>query len=81
MSAENIEMLTFVSFKFCFLGFVHRHNELFFSYPWSFVHKFTSSEKIRIRADEERTPTHYLIIINKAGFVYAEVYAFKVTSL
>ena len=31
MSAENTETLTFVSLKFCFLGFVHRHNELFYS--------------------------------------------------
>ena len=43
MSAENNETLTFVSLKLCFLDFVHRHNELFFSYLWSFVHKFTSS--------------------------------------
>ena len=43
MSAENTETLTFVSLKLCFLGFVHRHNELFFSYLWSFVHKFKSS--------------------------------------
>ena len=43
MSAENTKMLTFVSLKLCFLGFVHCHNELFFSYLWSFVHKFTSS--------------------------------------
>ena len=42
MSAENYETLTFVSLKLCFLDFVHRHNELFFSYLWSFVHKFTS---------------------------------------
>ena len=42
MSAENTETLTFVSLKLCFLDFVHRHNELFFSYLWSFVHKFTS---------------------------------------
>ena len=48
MSAENIETLTFVSLKFCFLGFVHRHNKLFFSYLWSFDYKFISSEKIRI---------------------------------
>ena len=32
MSAENNETLTLVSLKLCFLGFVHRHNELFFSY-------------------------------------------------
>ena len=31
MSAENSKTLTFVSLKFCFLGFVHCHNELFFS--------------------------------------------------
>ena len=43
MSAENTETLTFVSLELCFLGFVYRHNELFFSYLWSFVHKFTSS--------------------------------------
>ena len=43
MSAENTETLTFVSLKLCFLGFVHHHNKLFFSYLWSFVHKFTSS--------------------------------------
>ena len=42
MSAENIETLTFVSLKLCFLGFVHCHNELSFSYLCSFVHKFTS---------------------------------------
>ena len=30
MSAENTEPLPFVSLKLCFLGFVHRHNELFF---------------------------------------------------
>ena len=68
-------MLTFVSLKLCLLGFVHRHNELFFSYMLSLVHKFISSEEIRIRADEERTPTHCLIT------VHAEVYEFKVTSL
>ena len=43
MSAENTETLTFVSLKLCFLGLVHHHDELFFSYLWSFVHKFTSS--------------------------------------
>ena len=43
MSAENTETLTFVSLKLCFLGSVHHHNELFFSYLQSFVHKFTSS--------------------------------------
>ena len=42
-SAESTETLTFVSLKLCFLGFVNRHNELFFSYLWSFVHEFTSS--------------------------------------
>ena len=34
MSAENTETLTSVSLKLCFLGFVHHHNELFFSYPF-----------------------------------------------
>ena len=81
MSAENIERLTFICLKFCFLGFVHRHNELFFSYLWSFIRKFISSEEIRIQADEERTPTHCLfltrVIISKVWLVYA----FKVTSL
>ena len=62
MSAENTETLTFVSLKLCFLGFVHRHNELFFSYMWSFMRKFIISDEIRIRADERRTPTHCLII-------------------
>ena len=61
MSAEKNQN---ASLKLCFLGFVHCNNELFFSYLWSFVHKFTSSEEIRIRADEERTPTHCLIIID-----------------
>ena len=32
MSAETIKTITFVSLKLCFLGFVHHHNELFFSY-------------------------------------------------
>ena len=69
MSAENSEMLAFVSLKLCFLGFVHHHNELFFSYLWSFIRKFISSDEIRIRADEERTPTHYNRFM--AEFVYA----------
>ena len=43
MSAENTKTLTFVSLKLYFLGFVHHHNELFFSYLWSFDHKFISS--------------------------------------
>ena len=43
ISAENTETLTFVSLKLCFFGFFHCHNKLFFSYLWSFVHKFTSS--------------------------------------
>ena len=34
MSAENTK--TFVSLKFCFLGFVNHNNELFLSYLWSF---------------------------------------------
>ena len=48
MSAENTETLTFVSLKLCFLGFVHHHNELFFSYLWSFVHKFIISSANQI---------------------------------
>ena len=48
MSAENTEMLTFVSLKLCFLGFVHHHNELFFSYLWSFMRKLIISDWIRI---------------------------------
>ena len=32
MSSVNTETLTFVSLKFCLLGFVHHHNELLFSY-------------------------------------------------
>ena len=43
MSAENTQILIFVSLKFCFLDFVHRHNEFFLSYLWSFVQKFTST--------------------------------------
>ena len=43
MSAENTETLTFVSLNLCLLGFVNHHNELFFSYLWSFVHEFTNS--------------------------------------
>ena len=62
MLAENTETLTFVSLKLCFLGFVHCDNEFFFSYLWSYICKFTSSEKMRIRVDEERTPTHCLLI-------------------
>ena len=46
MSAENSKTLTFVFLKLCFLGFVHRHNELFSSYLWSFIRKFISSEEI-----------------------------------
>ena len=46
MSAENTETLTFVFLKLCFLGFVHRHNELFFSYLWSVIREFVSSEEI-----------------------------------
>ena len=59
MSAEDTETLTSVFLKLCFLGFVHHHNEFFFSYLWSFIHKFTSFEDIQIRADEEITPKHY----------------------
>ena len=79
MSTENSEMLTFVSLKLCFLGFVHCHNQLFFSYVASFICKFISSNEIRIRADEERMPTHYKRFM--AVFVYADLYVLKVTSL
>ena len=48
MLSENTETLTFVSLKFCLLGFVHRRNELLFSYLWNFIRKLTSSEEIRI---------------------------------
>ena len=34
MSAENTKTLNFVSLMFCFLGFVHRNKELFFSYMY-----------------------------------------------
>ena len=63
MSSENTETLAFVSLKFCLLGFVHPHNELLFSYLWSFIRQLISSEEIRIRADVERTPTHCLHIV------------------
>ena len=43
VSRKKTEKLIFISLKLCFLGFVHRHNKLFFSYLWSFVHIFTSS--------------------------------------
>ena len=89
MSAENTKTLNFVSLEICFLGFVHRHDELFFSYLWNFIHKFISADEIhvRIRADEGRTPTHFFIYIMYNSYntfmagVYAEVYACKVTSL
>ena len=81
MTAENTEMLTFVSLKLCFLSFVHRHNKLLLSYLWSFICKFTSADKIRIRAHEGTTPTHCFIYSTFMAGVYAEVYAFKVTSL
>ena len=50
------------------------------------MRKFVISDKIRIQADEGIRPTHCLIILKNidrfmAGFVYAEVYAFEVTSL
>ena len=63
MSAENNETLTFVSLKLCFLALIYRHNELFFSYLWSFILKFMSAYEIRIRADEGRTPTRCFIHI------------------
>ena len=82
MSAEITETLTFVSLKFCFLGFVNRRNELFCSYLWSCVHELTSSSTNHIYqiANEERTPTHCSIVIDlRLSFCCAEVYAFKVT--
>ena len=51
MSAENNETLTFVSLKLCFLGFVHRHNELFFSYPGVLSINSQVQVRIRLRAD------------------------------
>ena len=46
------------------------------------VLSLNSQVQVRIRADEERTEAHTLFNYNrvKAGFVYAEVYAFKGTS-
>ena len=32
---KNHQNANFCTFKLCFLGFAHRHNELFFSYLWS----------------------------------------------
>ena len=67
-----------------FLAFFHRHNELFFSYLWSFICKFTSSEEIRILADEERTPTSCSIIIDlrlSMLFMLRCMRSFKVKSL
>ena len=82
MSAENTETLTFVSLKLCFLDFVRRHNELFFSYLWSFVNKFTSSgmNPIASRCGKNAHTFNYNRF-KAEFFVYAEVYAFKVTSL
>ena len=82
MSAENTEKLTFVSLKLFFLGFVHRHNKLFFNYVWSLSINSQVQVRIRSPAEEERTPTRCSIIIDsRLSFVHAEVYAFKVTSL
>ena len=81
MSAENTETLTFVSLKLCFLGFVHRHDELFFSYLWSFIRKFTCSEEIRILADEERMPTDCSIDLRLGLFMLRCMLSFKVKSL
>ena len=48
----------FLSLKLCFLSFVYGHNKCFFSYLWSFIKTFTSSEEIwfwwRLK---ERPPT------------------------
>ena len=46
MSAENTEPLTFVSLKLCLLSFVYCPNECLYSYLWSFVQKFASSQEI-----------------------------------
>ena len=43
MSEENTKTLTSICLKLCFLGFIHLHIDLFFSYLWSFAHKFASS--------------------------------------
>ena len=82
MSTENTEALTFVSVKLCCLGFVHRHNELFFSYLRSFICKFASSEEIRILADEERTPTIFSIDLRLGLFMLRcrSMHLFKVKS-
>ena len=42
MSAENTKMLTSISLKLCFLGFIHHHYQVVL-HLWSFVHKFASS--------------------------------------
>ena len=74
MSAENTETLTFVSLTLCFLGFVNRHHELFFSYICGVLSMNSQVQVlIRSRADEERTPTHCsIIIVNgfKAEFLF-----------
>ena len=78
MSAENTETLTFVSLKLCFLDFVHRDNKLFFSYLWSFVHKFSSSSANPIASGCGKNAHTFNY---NSFFFYADVYAFKVTSL
>ena len=77
MSAEKTKKVTFVSLKLCFLGFVHLHNELSFSYLWSFIHKFINSEDMQIQADEVRTPTHGLIIIKILLTIYMQLGCYK----
>ena len=84
---ENTEKLTFVSLKLCFLGFVNRHNELFFSYLWSCVHEFTSSSTNPIASWWGKN-AHTLFNYNyyywfKAEFLFMLrcICAFNVTSL
>ena len=58
--SKSNQTLPFVSSRLCFLGFVHRHNELFLIYLWSFDHKFTSYESDSELMRKERP--HILIL-------------------
>ena len=72
MSAENIETLTFVFLKLCFLGFVHRHNELFLQLSVEFLSINSQVQvRIRLRVDKERN-AHTLLNYNrfKAEFLF-----------
>ena len=75
MSAEYNELLYFLSFASWSLSIIITSC----SSVICGVLSINSQVQVRIRADEERTPTHCSIIIDliKAGFVFAEVYAFK----